>query len=202
MMRTTPAQPTAHGSFSLTSLGSISSQPADIAHQLIEVRGEKFTVLGNSRDFGVPHAAADMITTRPTLKSHRGRFKNFFMAYAESVMVGRKNKELVLRALREYMRLDDPKVLEGTYRIQFLETISPRPFPNEEAIQIQVEDLAASTAPKLKGAKAAEFIDVSLLRELESEGFFARVEKQQRCRDRRDKKNHSPQTTQRSQRKW
>ena len=134
--------------------------------------------MGNSRDFGVPRAAADMIKSRPTLKSHRGRFKNFFMAYAESVMVGRKNKDLVSRAFRRSMRLDDPKVLEGTYRIQFLETISPRPFPNEEAIQIQVEDLASSTAPKLKSAKAAEFIDVSLLRELESEGFFARVEKQ------------------------
>ena len=114
----------------------------------------------------------------PTLKSYRGRFKNFFMANGESVMVGRKNKKLVLGAFRTYMRLDDPKVLAGTYRIQFLEKISRQPFLNEDAVHLKVDDLAASTSPKLKCAKAAEFIDVSLLRELDREGFFATTEKQ------------------------
>ena len=100
------------------------------------------------------------------------------MAYCEAIAIGRKQKELVLQAFRKYMRIDDPRLLEGTFKIQFLDTIPLRPYPNEEAIQIQIEDLAGSTAPKLKGAKAADFIDVSILKELESEGFFARLEKQ------------------------
>ena len=97
---------------------------------------------------------------------------------SRAIAIGRKQKELVLQAFRKYMRIDDPRLLEGTFKIQFLDTIPLRPYPNEEAIQIQIEDLAGSTAPKLKGAKAADFIDVSILKELESEGFFARLEKQ------------------------
>jgi len=150
----------------------------DKVFQFVEINGQKLSVLGDSREFGVPRAAADLITTRPQLKSNRQRFKNFFMAYSEAISVGRKNKELVLQAFRKYMRIDDPRLLEGTYKIQFLDTIPLRPYPNEEAIQIQIDDLATPSAPKLKAARAADFIDVSILKELESEGFFARLEKQ------------------------
>ena len=86
-----------------------------------------------------------------------------FMAYSEAISVGRKNKELVLQAFRKYMRIDDPRLLEGTYKIQFLDTIPLRPYPNEEAIQIQIDDLATPSAPKLKVARAADFIDASSL---------------------------------------
>jgi len=150
----------------------------DKVFQFVELNGQKLSVLGDSRDFGVPRSAADLISTRPQLKNLRQRFKKFFMAYCEAIAIGRKQKELVLQAFRKYMRIDDPRLLEGTFKIQFLDTIPLRPYPNEEAIQIQIEDLAGSTAPKLKGAKAADFIDVSILKELESEGFFARLEKQ------------------------
>jgi hypothetical protein len=63
----------------------------------------------------------------------------------------------------------------GTYKIQFLDTILLRPYPNEEAIQIQIDDLANPSAPKLMRARAVHFIDVSILKELEREGFFARL---------------------------
>ena len=61
---------------------------------------------------------------------------------------------------------------------QFFDTIPARPYPNDEAVQMQIDDLASAVAPKLKGAKAQEFIDVTILKELESEGFFAHLEKQ------------------------
>jgi ABC-type nitrate/sulfonate/bicarbonate transport system substrate-binding protein len=151
---------------------------ADAVFRFVEIKGQKLTVLGDSRDFGVPRAAADLATTRLLLKNYRARFKNFFMAYCEAIWMGRKNKELVYQAYRKYMRIDDPRMIEGTYKTQFLDTIPAKPYPNEEAVQMQIEDLASTVAPKLKGAKAQEFIDVTILKELESEGFFARLEKQ------------------------
>jgi hypothetical protein len=56
-----------------------------------------------------------------------------------------------------------------------LGTIPAKPFPREEAIQNDIEDLSQTYA-HLKGKKAAEFLDLSLLRELENEGFFARLQ--------------------------
>jgi hypothetical protein len=56
-----------------------------------------------------------------------------------------------------------------------LGSIPIRPFPREEAIQNDIEDLS-HTYPHLKGRKVAEFLDLTLLTELESEGFFTRLQ--------------------------
>jgi hypothetical protein len=47
----------------------------------------------------------------------------------------------------------------------------------EDAIQADLEDLSSSIA-ELRGKKASDFMDTSLLRELENEGFFARLHAQ------------------------
>ena len=54
-----------------------------------------------------------------------------------------------------------------------LGSIPVRPFPNEEALQNDIEDLSQSL-PHLRGKKVGEFLDLSLLKSLDEEGFFKR----------------------------
>jgi NitT/TauT family transport system substrate-binding protein len=149
---------------------------SDKVFQFTELSGQKISVLGEPKDFGVPSPGSEINTTRQILKDHRPRLKAFFMAYSEAIAAGRKNKELAYQAFRKYMRVDNPKLLEFTYRVQFLEAIPGKPYPREDAIQASIEDLTKST-PKLEGMKAAEFFDPSLIREIDQEGFFTRTEK-------------------------
>jgi hypothetical protein len=72
------------------------------------------------------------------------------------------------------MRLEEPKLLESMHRNYLLTSIPVKPYPIEQAIQADIEDLSASIN-ELRGKKAADFMDRSLLNELESEGFFARL---------------------------
>jgi hypothetical protein len=74
------------------------------------------------------------------------------------------------------MRIDNLKLLDFTYRVQFLEAIPAKPYPREDAVQKSIEDLK-STIPKLEGMKVSDFVDASLIREIDNEGFFARLEK-------------------------
>jgi NitT/TauT family transport system substrate-binding protein len=149
---------------------------SDKVFQFTELSGQKISVLGEPKDFGVPSPGSEINTTRQILKDHRPRLKAFFMAYSEAIAAGRKNKELAYQAFRKYMRVDNPKLLEFTYRVQFMEAIPGKPYPREDAIQASIEDLREST-PKLEGMKAAEFFDPSLIREIDQEGFFTRTEK-------------------------
>ena len=48
--------------------------------------------------------------------------------------------------------------------------------PREEAIQADI-DFLTLTNPELKEKKPSDFIDTALLREIESEGFFAHINK-------------------------
>ena len=86
----------------------------------------------------------------------------------------RNNKEQTFRVYRKYMKVDDPRLLESMHKNYLLGTIPIKPFPREEAIQNDIEDLS-HTYSHLRGKKASEFLDTSLLKELESEGFFARI---------------------------
>ena len=72
------------------------------------------------------------------------------------------------------MRVDNPKLLDFTYRVQFVEAIPPKPYPREDAIQASIEDLK-DTIPKLEGMKVSDFMDASLIKEIDNDGFFARL---------------------------
>ena len=80
-----------------------------------------------------------------------------------------------MRIYRKYMKIEDQRLLESMYKNYLLGSIPVRPFPNEEAIQNDIEDLSQSL-PHLRGRKAAEFLDLSLLKSMEEEGFFKRLE--------------------------
>jgi NitT/TauT family transport system substrate-binding protein len=148
----------------------------DKVFQLMEMRGEKMTVLGDLRDFGIPVPGSEFVTTRDFVKDHRARLKNFLMAYSEAISLGRKNKELVYQSFKKYMRIEDPKLLDFTYKVQFVQSIPAKPYPREDAIQAAIEDLSPTT-PKLKEMKVTDFIDVTPMKEIENLGFFDRIQR-------------------------
>ena len=142
-----------------------------------ELAGQKISLLGEPKNFGVPAPGSEINTTRQLLREARPRLKAFFMAYAEAIALGRKDRELAYRVFRKYMRVDNPRLLDFTYRVQFMEAIPARPYPREDAIQASMEDLK-DTTPKLDGMKPTDFFDPSLIKELENEDFFSKLEKQ------------------------
>lgn len=149
---------------------------SDKVFQFVEMRGQKMSLLGEVRDFGVPPPGSELTTTRQFIKDHRQRLKQFFQAYSEAIALGRRNKEIAHQSFRKHMKIDEPRLLDFTYKVQFADAIPAKPYPREDAIQSSIEDLKGTIA-KLDTMKAADFADPSLIREIDSEGFFARLEK-------------------------
>ena len=147
---------------------------SDKVFQFNELGGQRVSVLGEPKDFGVPAPGSEINSTRQVIKELRPRLKAFFMAYSEAIAAGRKNRELTYQVFRKYMRIDNSKLLDFTYRVQFLEAIPAKPYPREDAIQASIEDLK-STIPKLEGMKVSDFVDASLIRDIDNEGFFTRL---------------------------
>jgi NitT/TauT family transport system substrate-binding protein len=150
---------------------------SDKVFQFNELGGQRISVLGEPKDFGVPAPGSEINGTRQVIKELRPRLKAFFMAYSEAIAAGRRNRELTYQVFRKYLRIDNPKLLDFTYRVQFLEAIPAKPYPREDALHASIEDLK-STIPKLEGMKASDFMDASLVKEIDDDGFFARLEKQ------------------------
>jgi ABC-type nitrate/sulfonate/bicarbonate transport system substrate-binding protein len=140
----------------------------------LAARGMKFSVLADLYDAGVYTTGSDIATSRHLLKERPRQLKAFLMALTEGTWIGRTNKEVALRIYRKYLKVEDPKLLESMHKNYLLGTIPARPFPKEEAIQNDIEDLS-HTFPHLKGKKAADFLDLSLLKSMEDDGFFKRL---------------------------
>jgi NitT/TauT family transport system substrate-binding protein len=138
-------------------------------------RGVKFSILADLYDSGVFTTGSDIVTSRQLLKQKPRQLKAFLMALTEGIWIGRNNKELTMRVYRKNMKIQDTKLLESMHKNYLLGSIPLRPYPNEEAIQNDIEDLSY-TLPHLKGKKASEFIDLSLLKSMDEEGFFKRLQ--------------------------
>lgn len=139
-----------------------------------ETKGWKLSTLADLNDLGIYTSASDLSTRRDFLKNQRQRARAFMMAYCEAIWLGKNNKSVALASFRKQMRESDPRRLEVLYKNYVADALPLKPYPMEEVIQIEIENLAP-TVPEFRGKRAADFIDKSILSELESEGFFARL---------------------------
>lgn len=141
----------------------------------LELKGQKLSVLADVLQTGVWTSGSDIATTRAFLKSQTRRAKAFLMAFSEAIWLAKTRRETAYGVFRKYMKTEDPRILEATYQTYILGTIPAKPYPREEAIQSDI-DFLSITNPDLKKKKPADFIDIGLLNEMESEGFFARLQ--------------------------
>lgn len=140
----------------------------------IESRGFKVTELADTVELGIHTSISDLSTTRDFVKNHRKKLQAFLMAFSEAIWIGKNNKDIGLKIFRKYMQTDDPKRLDLMYRNYMLKQIPAKPYPMEEAIQSDIENLSA-IVPEFKGKKASDFMDPTVLKEIDSQGFFARL---------------------------
>jgi NitT/TauT family transport system substrate-binding protein len=139
-----------------------------------ETKGWKLSPLADLNDLGIYTSASDLSAKRDFLKNQRQRARAFMMAYCEAIWLGKNNKSVALASFRKQMRENDPQRLEVLYRNYVVDALPLKPYPIEEVIQTEIENLTP-TVPEFRGKRAADFIDKSILSELESEGLFSRL---------------------------
>ena len=136
-----------------------------------EQKNLKLSVLSDLQDLGIYTSASDLSAKRDFLKNQRYRARGFMMAYCEAIWLGKANKNVALASFRKHMREQDPRRLETLYKNYVVDALPLKPYPMEEVIQAEIENLTTTVA-EFRGKKAADFVDKSLLADLDREGFF------------------------------
>jgi len=139
-----------------------------------ETKGLKLSILADLKELGIYTSASDLSAKRDFLKNQRNRARAFLMGFCEAIWLGRANKNVAFASLRKHMRENDARRLEALYKNYVVDTLPAKPYPMEEVIQTEIENLTP-TVPELRGKRASDFIDKTILSELESEGFFKRL---------------------------
>jgi NitT/TauT family transport system substrate-binding protein len=119
-------------------------------------------------DLGLNFVNSPLNATRSYLKSNRGVVLRTLRAYVEGIRQVRSDKAAALKVLAKYARIEDPEILQEVYSIYGSKHLERIPYVNPAGL----EEILASLGKEAAGAKPGDFIDNSLVRELEQEGFF------------------------------
>ncbi|HYA28854.1 MAG TPA: ABC transporter substrate-binding protein [Acidobacteriota bacterium] len=126
-------------------------------------------------ELGIEVQGNGFATTKSFIRSQRDTALNALRAYVEAIYYIGKNKEESKRIAGKYMRTNEQDVLDATYD-WFVKRVAKRPYPTLKGIQYLLDEVAPKI-PQAKSAKPEQFVDLSLLQQLEKDGFFDEMAK-------------------------
>jgi len=144
--------------------------------ELPRARKQGLVEIYDMADLGIEVQGNGFATSRSFIKSQRETVLSALKGYVEAIYYIHHNRDETRKIVAKYLRLSDPEVLDATYSA-FVKTVSKKPYPTLKGIQFLLDEVAAKL-PNAKSAKPEQFVDLSLLQQLEKEGFFAEMAKQ------------------------
>ena len=132
-----------------------------------------FKMLFDMTRLGVDYVSSGLGVKKTTIASDRQLVKQFLMAMIEGAKILTTDEEFALRVLTKHTRISDREVLKQSYaylRPYYLKV----PYPSTRAIKDTL-DLLAKDLPKAKDADPKDFIDNSVLKEIEASGYIESV---------------------------
>ena len=145
------------------------------ASELPRARKQGLVEVYDMVNLGVEVQGNGFATSRSFIKSQRDTVLAALKGYVEAIFYIHRNRDETRKVVAKYLRLNDAEVLDATYQA-FVKTVSKRPYPTLKGIQFLLDEVAAKS-PNVKTAKPEQFVDLSLLQQLEKEGFFAEMAK-------------------------
>lgn len=127
-----------------------------------------FKELADFESLDYKYPAVAIATTKSFIQRQRAAALNFLRGEIEGIHAIRTQKNFAVNVLKKYMRISDPEILEEGYRYA-LRFIQPRPMPTLDEIRAVLDEL------KRPEAKPENFVDLSLMQELEKEKFFEKL---------------------------
>ena len=139
-----------------------------------EERG--YRLLADPADLDIIYLQNSIDSTRGYLKRNRDQAVRFVKGYCEGMAYFKKNKRDSIAVMQKKLRIQsaqekDVKYLEMSYNLLATKFYNQIPYATPKAVETTL-DFVGIEDPKAKGADPKQFLDESIVRELETSGFF------------------------------
>jgi ABC-type nitrate/sulfonate/bicarbonate transport system substrate-binding protein len=131
-------------------------------------------VLADLSQLGVTYSMHGFGARKSFIHANRDVVIRFMKAYLEGIYVFKTNKDLALNVLKKYTRVDDLSLVQVAYDEMSQRLIRRVPHPDREGIQTIIDQLA-KTRTQMKNLNPGDFIDPSILKEIEDSGFVKKL---------------------------
>jgi NitT/TauT family transport system substrate-binding protein len=133
-----------------------------------------YRVLADMGEMNANFTQSSLYTKGSYIRENRDRAKRFLRAYAEAVHTIKNDRKRTLAVFAKRMRIDDPEMLNATYDY-YAPRFSFPPRVDLSGVRDTLRFYAEHQNPELKNRAPEEFVDHSLMDELEKEGFFKKL---------------------------
>jgi NitT/TauT family transport system substrate-binding protein len=110
-------------------------------------------------------AQGDIIKKKPEL------INKFMRAYVRGIHRARTDKELTLKSIAKYSKIEDPFLLQKTYDLYIGKVLEKAPYINMAGMKNALEEVA-KTDPAANHAKPEQFIDSQFIDNIEKSGLL------------------------------
>ena len=144
-----------------------------IPPETVKAKELGFRVLSNFAEIEINYQQNGVYTTRSLIAKRPDMLRRFAIAYSEGNHFIHTNSEGTQRIMRKYLQGDE-KAIREAYTEVVLKATPKIPYPSKPGIQTLL-DFLAKTSPETANAKPDDFIDVRFVKELEDNGFYAKL---------------------------
>jgi len=119
------------------------------------------------------YATTVIVARESQLRKDRETFLQFAKGVIEGIHRVKTDREFSIKMLGKMLRSSDREILGETYRV-FSALYEKAPYPTLEGIQPILDEISTEN-PKAKNYKPENFVDTSIMKQLDQSGFVASV---------------------------
>jgi NitT/TauT family transport system substrate-binding protein len=132
--------------------------------------------LADLQMLGLEYQHTGLAVSQNTLKTQPEVVRNMFKAFVEAIHFMKTHRKEAIGILAKYIKTDDPDALQEAYESIGQALIPEKPYPTLKGIQIILREMGAKD-PAARSARPEQFVDLSIMKELDSSGFIDRLYK-------------------------
>jgi len=127
-------------------------------------------IIAEPEDFGGAYPTTPVAARISFIKDKRETVRKFTRALLEGIHVYKTQKDFSKKVIAKYVKTEDNDALEDSYKF-FSRLVPQKPYPSLDAVKAALAELGEKD-PKLRSAKPEEFVDLSIIKEFDDNGFI------------------------------
>jgi NitT/TauT family transport system substrate-binding protein len=121
----------------------------------------------------IRYPGSTIIVTRSFLSGKRDVVKRFLRGWIEGIKTAKTDKEFTIKVMQKFLKTGDRSILDKIFEVY--KSVHERvPSPDPKVMGVALKQLTVSV-PQAAQLKIEDFIDRSLISELENEGFISKI---------------------------
>lgn len=127
-------------------------------------------IIAQPEDFGGAYPTTPVASRVSYIRDKRDTARKFTRALLEGIHLYKTDKEFSKKVIGKYVKTNDHDALEDSYQF-FSRLVPEKPYPSLDSVKEALAELGEKDA-KARAARPEEFVDMSLIKEFDDNGFI------------------------------